>query len=226
MDEAKSLVHMSVSAIFAAMLLGAVAGLIALSYLMWGYFSRQDMANSRLSYYSNLTVFDNTTVRGSEVLSLLSEADELGIFILFYNTNDSTPSNKVLDGINVVAATPYFYCNPNDAAHNIRAKNTSYVNDIPVCQATLAQVQALIPEGRSLGEIKPAAEMNSLNNLYNRSRSQQISILTSTLGSCTQADTYGIFKSTLIYANDGTTDIVGVALTRVANSQINDYCMD
>ena len=74
-DEAKTLIHMSVSAIIASVFLALAVGTIGIGYILWGYFSRQENAASAMSSYVNFTAYDNSTVRGQEVVQLI-EANE------------------------------------------------------------------------------------------------------------------------------------------------------
>lgn len=73
MDEAKSLVHMALTAMFGALIIMAVITLITLGNLMWRAFSRQNDAQRRLQEYSKYSAFDNTVVRGQDVIALMHD---------------------------------------------------------------------------------------------------------------------------------------------------------
>lgn len=73
MDEAKSLVHMALTAMFAALIIAAVIALITVGNLMWSAFSRQNAAQRRMQEYSKYSAFDGTEVRGQDVISLLHD---------------------------------------------------------------------------------------------------------------------------------------------------------
>lgn len=221
MDEAKTLVYNSVSALFTAMLLGAVFALISVGYMMWTYFSRQDAANARLSYYSNLTAYDNQTLSGADVLSLLSHADEYGLFVIFFDSNPG--SETVFDNVNSVSWHDQkfvFYDPDGDAAYNL-VDPPNFENSLPICDAAVDQVVTMLGSG-SINNLSGAT------NLHGLSKAQLIELFTTNttdgLGSLT-SDGYAAFKMALVYANDGTTDVSGIVAVR-ANVGIEDFCVD
>lgn len=229
MDEAKSLVNMSVSAIFAALFLGAALGLLAICYMMWAYFSRQDAANQRMDYYSNLTAYDNQTIGGADVLSLLSHADDYGIFVIFLDDTDN--SSTVFDSANSVAVhtSKYAFYDPDGQGAYSFVKQPQYANAIPVCNNAVNAVYSYMGSGtKTMHDLETAS---SVVNLHGRTKADLIQLFTKStsdgLGSLTtgSVDTYAAFKACLIYANDGTTDVSGVALIR-ANSAVTNFCMD
>lgn len=73
MDEAKSLVHMSLTALFAVLILAAVLALITVGQIVWRAFSNQNDANRSMREYSAYSAFDGTTVRGQDVIALLHD---------------------------------------------------------------------------------------------------------------------------------------------------------
>lgn len=229
MDEAKSLVNMSVSAIFAALFLGAALSLLTICYMMWAYFSRQDAANQRMDYYSNLTAYDNQTIGGADVLSLLSHADDYGIFVIFLEDTDS--GQAVFDSANSTAIhqTRYAYYDPEGQGAYSVVKQSQYSNAIPVCNSAINSVYSYMGSGtKTLHDHEVAG---TVVNLHNKTKVDLIRLFTKStadgLGSLTNGatDTYAAFKACLIYANDGTTDVSGVALVR-ANSAVTNFCMD
>lgn len=220
MDEAKSMFHMSISAMFAAMLIGAIAAIIGVSYLMWSYFSKQDAASAKMTQYSNLTAFDNTTLRGSEVESLLTYADSMGIYVLFY---DSSTNNASLNEQTNLSLR-YYLANPKDSAYNTISSAPIRSNTIATCKAATDRTIAIIGTG---GDNYPASTLGSYTNLHALSHTQLVSYLTTStlLGDPNNNGNYGVFKSTLIYSGDATTDVVGIALVR-ANAHVTNYCAE
>lgn len=73
MDEAKSLVHMFLTALFAVLILAAVLALITVGQLIWRAFSNQNDANRTMREYSKYSAFDGTKVRGQDVIALLHD---------------------------------------------------------------------------------------------------------------------------------------------------------
>ena len=222
MDEAKTLFHMSISAMFAALLLGAIMAVLGFSYLMWSYFSKQDQANSKMAQYANLTAFDNTTLRGSEVESLLTYADTLGIYVIFF---DSTSTNVLLNEHTALTAPIYYYANPQDSAYNIISSAPATPNTIPVCQAAIMKTVSCIGTGGDRYPKSPASNLGT--DLYGLSRKDLVRLLTTSteLGDPKNEGSYGVFKSTLIYSGDTASDVVGIALVR-ANSYVTNYCVE
>ena len=86
MEEAKTLLHHALSALFAVLILTAVVALISLGNLMWSAFSKQADANRRLREYSKYSAFDGTEVRGQDLLSLLHDTQG-SPFIIFTDPN-------------------------------------------------------------------------------------------------------------------------------------------
>ena len=64
MDEAKSLIHHALAAMFASLILVAVMSLITLGNMMWRAFADQAESNRRLEEYAKYAAFDNQEVRG------------------------------------------------------------------------------------------------------------------------------------------------------------------
>ncbi len=229
MDEAKTLVNMSVSAVFAALFLGAALGLISICYMMWSYFSRQDAANQRMDYYANLTAYDNQTIGGADVLSLLSHADDYDVFVIFLEDTDTTAT--VFDAANSVSlhSKKYVYFNPDGQGAYTNVKAANYANNIPVCNNAINATYTFLGSGSS--NMSTLESSHSVINLYGQSKAALISLFTTStadgLGSLTTGanDSYSAFKSCLVYANDGTTDVAGIALVR-ANNKVTDFCVD
>lgn len=220
MDEAKTLVHMSLSSMFSAMFIAAAVGLIAVGYMLWGSLSRQESANNRLANYANYTAFDNTTVRGQEVIQLIESNKD--IFVVIYDcVPDSSKTNIDNQSIETTPLAKYV---PDDVTvQSFTPSNISTENSNDTCK-------------RALEKFKSAGSTTIANlytesgniNLADASHSQLIGYFTTgrTTGSTsvtlgkpavdvnTELNSYAAFKSVLIYADDGTTDIIGILLVR------------
>lgn len=219
MDEAKLLTHMSVSAILSAMVLAAAIGLIGVGYTIWAYFSRQDAANQRMATYANYTAFDNTTVRGQEVISLLES--DLDLFVIIY---DGTSSDKTIDNMKVSSNPRAIYYSDVSGVNNFNfgsIQSTSNANT--TCANALTRL-------KSLGNKTPST-LSVTYNLNNVSHSDLIAYFTDARlgkiakdnkGNLINTGTYSAFKSTLVYAEDGTTDVVGIILVR-ASADVTSY---
>ena len=73
MDEAKSLIHHALAAMFASLILVAVMSLITLGNMMWRAFADQAESNRRLEEYAKYAAFDNQEVRGQDIISLIHD---------------------------------------------------------------------------------------------------------------------------------------------------------
>lgn len=73
MPEAKSMTHMALTAMFAAMLLAAASALIGVGYMMWSAFSAQSATNERMQQFARYAAFDTASVRGQDVVSLIHD---------------------------------------------------------------------------------------------------------------------------------------------------------
>lgn len=216
MDEAKSLVHMSVSAIFAAMLIAAAISLIGIGYTIWAYFSRQDSANSRMSEYSNYTAFDNTTVRGQEVMQLISS--DLDVFVVILE--DTTSSEHSIDNITSVSSTPIAISTSDSYEDFVPSSiDMSTDNAIVTCSTALSRFQSI---GDKLGTLADS------RNLKDASHDELVQEFTSgklaqqavnSSGSLIETNSYAAFKSVLVYDSDNTADVVGIILVR-ANEDV------
>lgn len=224
MEEAKTLVHMSISAILSSMILVAAIGLIGLGYVVWSYFSRQDAANQRMADYANYTAFDNTTVRGQEVIGLIES--DLDLFIIFYD--GASQSDRTIDNMSVSASPTYIYYSDTPGVSDFNFSSIqSTDNSINTCENALTRLKAL---NRTPDSVFTASSGKCLNGL---SHSALISKFTDSMGGLgakardnsgqyIQTNSYAAFKSTLVYAEDGTTDIVGVILVR-ADENVASY---
>ena len=221
MDEGKTLVNMSVSAMFTSMFIAAAIGLIGIGYMMWAYFSRQEAADQRMSDYANYTSFDNTEVRGQEVLQLIESNDDIFVMILQGDSSDSEYCGIELSA-HVFLYAPYDYMYDNDYS------NLDCTNEIGTCSESLEYI-------KNQGKLR---RVTSEYDLGNYSHSQLVSLFTHSddlqvtpvgsptqiikgLGALCEADdgnlvesgSYAKFRSTLVY-DEGTSDIAGIILVR------------
>ena len=222
MDEAKTLVHLSISAIFSAMILAAVVGLISVGYVIWDYFSRQDAANQRMADYANYTAFDNTTVRGQEVMSLMES--DLDLFIIFFD--GTSDSSKSIDKMRVSGSPSYVYYSdvPGISDFNFNSIEST-TNANTTCANALSKLKSI--------NKTPSNVLNNDRCLNGLSHSAYISKFTDSMnglgapaidnsGNIIQSNSYAAFKSTLVYAEDGTTGVAGVILVR-ADENVENY---
>lgn len=225
MDEAKTLVHMSVQAILAAMLLAAATGLISLGYLMWSYFSRQDAANQRMATYANYTAYDNTTIRGQEVIELLES--DLDVFVLIYEDINSVENHSIDDATTSTSKLLAIHTGSDGHVTNFPLKDIDTENVNSACKSALeaakgtnqtpndlarANSSKVLPLGYNDLVKEFTQSTNSAYNLGAQRRSPQT-------GQLIETGSYAAFKSALVYDNDNTTDVVGIILIRA-----NDKC--
>lgn len=224
MDEAKSLVHMSISAVLTAMIIAMAVGLIGLGYTMWAYFSRQETANRRMSEYSNFTAFDNTTVRGQEVMELIES--DLDVFIVIYNggaISGKTSINEMTATGNPVAL--YYPDLAGIKDFDLTTIQTTPANSITTCQNALVKLKGLAGK-----DVESASA--TIPRLNGKTYNELLKIFTSSVNTSgpslgkpgdpgVETGSYAAFKSTLVYDNDATTDVVGVVLVREHKGILN-----
>ncbi len=219
MDEAKALVHMSIAATFAAMLIAAAVGLISLGYTMWAYFSRQDTANSRMSNYSNYTAFDNTTVRGQEVVQLLES--DLDVFVVIFA--DTTTSSHTLDEVTSITGYPIAAgCTEYYSDWVPRDKGIQASNSITTCRTALSSFKNYTNTPWYM-----AGKENKTKNLKLMSYDKLVEeftsgILQKPVAGVANSNSYAAFKSVLVYEDDSSTDVAGIVLVR-ENDKVTGY---
>ena len=206
MDEAKTLVNMAITAMLSAMFLGVAVGVIGIGYMMWGYFARQDAANKAMSAYAHFTSYDNTTVRGQEVLQLLENDDN--IFVVIMQAGSGTNINDMT--INT-GKKMYLWAN-SDYNKNFKLKqayvnNTSLTsNAIPTCQRMLQAIyQWTDPQHPAIGSIEDISNKTDTDL-------ERLFLDPNELG--IGDNDFAAFKSTLIYADDSSSEIAGVVLMK------------
>lgn len=168
MPEAKQLTHMAVTAMLGAMLLGAVVALITLGYNIWGAFSKQEAVNKRVSDYAKYAAFDNTDVRGQDVISLITQTQgELLVFVVGPSSSATNVDNYKNSAFDLVGLFV------NDISLN---------SDINDANGKLA----LVPEGTTaLGEnvtggqgdgtsVADLTHVNNLSTLFSTSSTSNV----------------------------------------------------
>lgn len=231
MDEAKSLVHMSVSAILATLFLTIALGLIGTGYTLWSYFSKQSAADKQMSQYANYTAFDNTVVRGQEVLQLIESTDDIFVLILSGDGGDDLSNINVGDDPDIT----YLYA-PYDYMLDTNFAGIDTTNENTTCRNSLTYLKAK----ETLKALN--IDSNSAKNLGNYSHSQLVGLFTNSTdlnvsinngsvestaglgnyeidnrGNVLNSGEYSEFVSTLVY-DEGTADVAGVILVRPKNT--------
>ena len=228
MDEAKSLVHMAVTTIFSSMFLYAAVGLISVGLILWAAFSKQDAANQRMENYANYTSYDNTTVRGQEVVQLLES--DLDVFVLIYD--GTNPVSGDINNMSVGDLRAVYYPDVT-GVKDFDLTKIDASNSNVTCKNALTKTKSLLGTPEELGG-EPGANQLNLNSY---SYSALIKAFTTSNDTWTQrgengvmlgkltkdatntlieSGSYAAFKSVLVYAETGTTDVAGVILVREA----------
>lgn len=221
MDEAKSLVNMAVAAMFASMFLAAAMGLIGLSYMLWGYYSREDAANQKMSDYANYTAFDNTTVRGQEVVQLIADAEGDFFVAIFDGIKGPSVGGKYsIDNMSVNSKPILLY---TAGAGTWMGSKRIVVDSSSNTNQTLRNLLSAIDNYDTVDAIESSASIvftpdtdnDTIQTLF-LSKDEDATPSGRRLGIPDKGGYYAAFKSTLIYDDDGTSDILGVALVRQA----------
>lgn len=208
MDEAKSLVHMAITALFGVLILAAVLALISVANIVWRAFSRQNDANRSLREYSKYSAFDGTEVRGQDVIALLHDTQGSPYVIMVDSSN-----------------------NTRMVAYNTVELQTSINNSIPTTAHAYDEVYAIlshITAGQQTVRIENL--VTTLNNNGGAGVFDYTDAATSPQYSAVQefflergnaiSGTAGYmkYKSYVLYDGDNSTDIVGILLKEVVDS--------
>lgn len=225
MDEAKTLVHLSISAIFSAVLLAVCVGLIATGNYMWQVFARQDQSSKSMQNYARYTAFDNATVRGQEIMQLVESSEEIFVLIL-EGQNGVNINNMTIHNSNesiyykvpqLAVARDY-----NFTDNSFRVNSTNY---------TLNQAQLFCKNSIQ----KPGTRGITMND---KTHEELVRLFTLThtddhtglgkpdmdpdTGATLNSGTYAAFKTMLVYDTDATSDVIGVVAVREA-TETQDY---
>lgn len=193
MAEAKQLVHMAITTMLAAIFLTVAMGLIGLGYKMWGMFSKQDLANNRLREYSTYSSFDDTTVRGQEVITLMSQCKGDPFVVVYSRHSGNTDLvgccyNGYTSGLLVDTGWEI-----NTSDNMLYAVAMQFLSDHGNTQ--------LITATQNADAVWSASNPTLLDDMQ-----------TWFLSRGANGAGYVTYKSTLIYDSDNTSDIVGILL--------------
>lgn len=206
MDEAKSLVHMAMTALFGVLILAAVLALITVANLVWRAFSKQNDANRSLREYAKYSAFDGTEVRGQDVISLLHDTQGSPYVLMVYKRDGSYHTRMV--------------------AYNDTESTTTLNNSIPttpgsddtvrtilgnVCgglTVTISDVINSLPSGGS--DVAAAFDYTSSALAPRYSDVQEFFLERGNFRSGVSG--YLKYKSYVLYDGDNSTDIVGILL--------------
>lgn len=176
MDEAKSLVSMTISVMINAAILAVAFGLIGIGYNVWNYFARQDLANESMHLYQHFTAFDNSTIRGQEVVELLGNNDD--IFVLIYPnsvaTNNPTGSNEAerrkqmsIDSLAPASDTVYVWYKNDGYNQNFDLNTLEVVNNNETCKNMLLRSKNLGSAHSADPTIRAISKKSADNNYSN-----------------------------------------------------------
>ena len=199
MEEAKSLVHMCITALFGVLILAAVLALITLANFVWRAFSRQNDANRQMREYSEYSAFDGTTVRGQDVIALM-------------HSTQGQPYILIVDSSG----------NPIMLAYDSVTKGLD-VQDAALSQSTPSDVRSLLISASKSGMHdsieKIANSMGSEGNydytiVANVPPYSEIQEFFLNRGLIVTGDTAGYlqYESHVLYDGSDTTDITGILL--------------
>lgn len=209
MDESKSLINMAVSAMLSAMFIGVAIGSLSIGYMIWAYMSRQDAANLAMSVYANFTSYDNTTVRGQEVLQLIENDED--IFVLILQASAGTSMNDLSINTGKSAYTWYRGAAKDFELYKAYSQNhTLTMNPIPTCERALSCVYNWATP------LSPSAYGGGVNDISELTNAelQKLFLDPNELG--IGDHDFAAFKSVLIYADDSSCEIAGVVLVKQA----------
>lgn len=199
MDEAKTLIHMSVSAIMTSVFITLAVGVIGFGYILWGYFSRQEEASSAMSSYVSFTAYDNSVVRGQEVIQLIESNQD--IFVLIF---DGSGTNA--DSLSIGTKTACWVKKGGYASTVSPNTITGTYNSVPTFANALSKMHNYtnVENGTAIGL--------TVKNLTNVDYSYLQAYMLGSFG--TSDKNYAAFKSCLVY-DDNSSDVIGVLLVRV-----------
>lgn len=217
MSEAKTLVHMAITAMFGAVILSCALGLIYVGYNIWSLFSKQEQVNKIMQDHAQYSAFDHTVVRGQEVLSLIS-ATKGELFILCIG-DDSKDLNKFTREFVVYNPNSLPPCAWQDL--DITAKNNSNAYD-KFSDATVNNqdssvtdfIKTFAESGDALKwEFGGATEEPSLEDIQKNLINQGTYTLKKDAdGTSTEELGYAKYNSFLVYESADSSDIVGIIL--------------
>ena len=219
MSEAKTLVHLAITAMFGAVILSCALGLIYVGYNIWSLFSKQEQVNKIMQDHAQYSAFDHTVVRGQEVLSLIS-ATKGELFILCIGDDSADPTKFTRE---FVVYNPNSLPPCNWSELDITAKNNSIAYDnFSAATATThdSSVTDFIESfatsvGTGLSWQFGGATEPSLEDIQKNLINQGTYILKKAEGGTPNTETgYAKYNSFLVYESADSSDIVGIILVK------------
>ena len=200
MDESKELIGMAVSVLIAVMILSGVMALITLSYSMWNMFSQQDLSNRKMKEYINYASFDDTTIRGQEVVSLISSTHGTP-FIVIYENDGATPLAASFDNVSIkfVAQNENYHTSHTNLDSKLGLILGRHGAPIPISDEIYSA-----SERWNFSEATPS--MENLQNFF---------LGRGALPENGGQPRYCGYESCIIYASDSSTDIAGILLREI-----------
>lgn len=223
MDEAKSLINMFLSAMLSASIIMVSVGAIGIGYTIWSRFEHQDETSKAMAEYSNYTAYDNTTVRGQEVMQLIEDNNEIFVIIL-----QSVSGNSMNDLTIGSGKKAYVWCHDAACARfelsQAYARNNSLTsNSNKTCQRALQSIYTWTYPTSGGSGCSTLEQINYDGANYikvNPTDLQNMFLDPNVLG--TGDNDYAAFKSVLIYADDTSNSIAGVVLVK-QNSTTTEF---
>lgn len=219
MSEAKTLVHMAITAMFGAVILSCALGLIYVGYNIWSLFSKQEQVNKIMQDHAQYSAFDHTVVRGQEVLSLIS-ATKGELFILCIG-DDSMDLNKYVRDFVVYNENSLPPCNWEDLDITAKNNNKAYDNfSAATADKQGKSVTAFIDDfATSVGPglswqfgVDPEPSLEDIQkNFINKGI---YTLKKDAEGNTHEENGYAKYNSYLVYESADSSDIVGIILVR------------
>lgn len=222
MDEAKTLVHLSISTIFSAIFLAVCVGLISTGAILWSLFSRQDATNEAMHNYARYAAFDNTTIRGQEMLQLVESSDDIFVICLEGRRAGSSTdlNNMTID-------------NNDDSIYvKLPALQSAREYDFTDTQFRVNNTNATLQRAQQFCKAQIGQPIYRGMHLNGMSHDDLVSLFTTThtsthlglgkpdydpaTGTILNSGTYAAYKVMLVYDTDSTSDVVGIVGVREA----------
>ena len=217
MSEAKTLVHMAITAMFGAVILSCALGLIYVGYNIWSLFSKQEQVNKIMQDHAQYSAFDHTVVRGQEVLSLISATKgELFILCIGDDSKDKTKFTREFVVYNPNSLPP---CNWEDL--DITAKNNINAYDLFSAETADKQGESVTnfigdfatKVGTGLSWQFGDTTEPSLEDIQKNLINQGTYILKKDADGTSHTENgYAKYNSYLVYESADSSDIVGIIL--------------
>ena len=227
MEEAKTLLHHALTAMFAVLILGAVMSLISLGYMMWSAFSKQDATNQRLKDYAKFSAFDNTEIRGQEVIALLHNTQGSPWVMVIEETKETSTGTYKYEPVNIIFTIADSSIVFNDSVINAqsstiveeRLKDSKIKNKsiLSLASTLSGKVEAdikgdtlLYKPNEPLHKQKTAMNFTSDASRPSYSEIQQWFLDRGALASGGSVGGYLPYTSYLVYEDSNSTDIMGI----------------